>query len=126
MSMKIMPHHLQQPLPRPLKTTQSSKPQQAEFQNVLKERLNDSIKISRHAEKRMEERGIHLPEQTWQEMTTKIKEAHKRGVNDSLVLTNSAAFVVSAKNETVITAMNREEASEQLFTNINGAIILKD
>ena len=48
----------------------------------------------------------------------------KKGVNESLVIVNNAALIVSAKNETVITAMNLQEASNQIFTNINGAIIV--
>ena len=46
------------------------------------------------------------------------------GVTDSLVLTKEAALVVSAKNNTVITAMGRDEASSQIFTNINGTILI--
>lgn len=126
MSIKIMPHHLQQPLPKPHKTSAASQPAPSSFQDILTGKINDSFKISKHAEKRMVERGINLPAHTWQEMIKKVKEAHEKGVDDSLVLTNNAAFVVSAKNETIITAMNREEASDQLFTNIDGAIILKD
>ncbi|KHF30907.1 hypothetical protein LR68_00397 [Anoxybacillus sp. BCO1] len=45
-------------------------------------------------------------------------------MRDSLVITDEAALIVSAVNQTVITAMHREEAQTQLFTNINGAIII--
>lgn len=48
------------------------------------------------------------------------------GVKESLVLLNDAALIVSAKNNTVITAMNRKEATEQIFTNINGTIIMNE
>ncbi|WP_390883495.1 hypothetical protein [Heyndrickxia oleronia] len=54
----------------------------------------------------------------------KVSEAKRKGVNESLVIVNNAALIVSAKNETVITAMNLQEASNQIFTNINGAIIV--
>lgn len=37
---------------------------------------------------------------------------------------DQAALIVSAKNGTVITAMERDEAKEQLFTNIDGTIVL--
>ena len=46
------------------------------------------------------------------------------GIKESLVLLNNAALIVSAKNNTVITAMDREEAIDQIFTNINGTIIM--
>ncbi|CAH0256706.1 hypothetical protein [Peribacillus sp. Bi134] len=46
------------------------------------------------------------------------------GVNESLIITKNAALIVSPKNNMVITVMNREEATSQIFTNINGTIIL--
>lgn len=126
MNSKIMPHHLQQPLPRPASANKANAGKSASFQDVLSDKLNSPLKISKHAEKRIQERGIVVPEQMWQEMNQKVKEARNKGVEDSIVLTKNAAFVVSAKNETIITAMDREEAASQLFTNIDSAIILKN
>ncbi|UCZ51720.1 flagellar protein [Bacillus shivajii] len=127
MANKIMPHHLQQALPKPgLKpTTKQSKPA-VSFQSVLNNSIEKGteLKISKHAEKRLQDRGIHIQPEMWEEIHSKVKEAKQKGVNDSLVVTGDAALVVSAKNETVITAMDREEASSQLFTNINGAILI--
>ena len=54
----------------------------------------------------------------------KVKEAKTMGVKESLVLVDDAALIVSAKNNTVITAMNRAEATAQIFTNINGTILM--
>ena len=51
-------------------------------------------------------------------------EAKKLGVKESLVLLDDAALIVSAKNQTVITAMDRKEAMSQIFTNINGTIVM--
>ena len=51
-------------------------------------------------------------------------EARQKGVNQPLVLMDQAALIVSAKNATVITAMDRTEAKQQLFTNIDGTIVL--
>jgi len=39
-------------------------------------------------------------------------------------LMDQAALIVSAKNSTVITAMDRIEAKDQLFSNIDGTIVL--
>ena len=54
----------------------------------------------------------------------KIKEAKTMGVKESLVIVDDAALIVSAQNNTVITAMNRAEATAQIFTNINGTILM--
>ncbi|AOM83182.1 TIGR02530 family flagellar biosynthesis protein [Salisediminibacterium beveridgei] len=98
------------------------------FSELLQDKLTDStsLKISKHAEKRLFDRGIELTPETWQAIESRIGEAKQKGVRDSLVLTKEAALVVNASNETVITAMNREEAASQIFTNINGAIVLGD
>ena len=84
----------------------------------------NQLKVSKHASIRLHERNIHIDDGQWEKITNKIFEAKAKGVNDSLVLTNNAALIVSAKNATVITAMNRQEAQDQLFTNIDGTIVL--
>ena len=89
------------------------------FDNFLRpamENINKGIKISKHAEQRIQ--------QQWSQLEEKLAEAKQKGLNDSLVLMDQAALIVNAKNNTVITAMDRSEASSQIFTNINGAIIL--
>ncbi|WP_096189122.1 TIGR02530 family flagellar biosynthesis protein [Evansella halocellulosilytica] len=127
MGHKIMPHHLQQPLPKPaIKSTNKQSKPSVSFQKLLNESLDhkNDLKISKHAEKRLQDRGIDIRPETWEEIHDKVKAAKDKGVVDSLVVTNSAALIVSAKNETVITAMDREEAETQVFTNINGAILI--
>lgn len=93
------------------------------FRDALIE-AGKGLKISKHAQQRSQERNIHINDEQWAMIGQKIVEAKQKGVRDSLVITNEAALIVSAVNETVITAMNREEAQTQLFTNINGAIII--
>lgn len=107
----------------PLPTLKSKSPKES-FQSVLNESLHPSIKISKHAEKRMDERNISFTHRTWAEIEAKLSEAKTKGVSESLILTKNAALIASAKNETIITAMNRQEASSQLFTGIDGAIII--
>jgi flagellar operon protein len=129
MSMKITTHHLQHPLPKPpVKKTETGKSGSPNFKNLLENNIEKQreLKISKHAEKRLIDRDIKLSRDTWVEIGQKIKEAKQKGIKDSLVLTNEACFVISAENGTVITAMHREEAASQVFTNINGAIIVND
>ncbi|KGA98246.1 hypothetical protein AJ85_05310 [Alkalihalobacillus alcalophilus ATCC 27647 = CGMCC 1.3604] len=99
-----------------------------EFRSFLEKELESTspLKVSKHAEGRMLERGISINEMTWQKISDKVQQAKKMGINDSLVLTNEAALIISAKNETVITALKREEATEQIFSNINGTIVIDD
>lgn len=94
----------------------------AHLQNALQP--NSKLIVSKHAQERLQQRAIHIDEAHWKQIGDKVLEARKKGVNESLVLLKEAALIVSAKNNTVITAMDREEARTQIFTNINGTIIL--
>ena len=106
-------------LPSKLKKSQSVD----NFAEIL--RNADKPRISKHAELRMKERNIQFDEQKWDEIAAKMKEAKAKGVTDSLVLTDKVALIASVKNHTIITAMDRSEANSQVFTNINGTILMK-
>lgn len=96
------------------------------FSTHFKEALREnSLVISKHAKARLIERDITISENRWQQIEEKVKEAKALGVRESLVLLEDAALIVSAKNNTVITAMNRHEATSQIFTNINGTIVIE-
>ncbi|MEH6942171.1 TIGR02530 family flagellar biosynthesis protein [Bacillus sp. JJ722] len=97
------------------------------FATELQQSINNSsnsLSISKHAQTRMQQRNIEIHPEMWAKVEKRISEAKKLGVKDSLVLLNNAALIVSAKNNVVVTAMGREEASSQIFTNINGTILL--
>lgn len=87
-------------------------------------RSDQTLTISKHAQLRMNQRNIEIDSVTWNKIEQKVQEAKKMGVTDSLVLTTNAALVVSNKNNTVITAMERQDATKQIFTNINGTILI--
>ncbi|AOH54291.1 TIGR02530 family flagellar biosynthesis protein [Peribacillus muralis] len=84
----------------------------------------EKLTISKHAQMRMNERNIQIAPQTWGKIEGKANEAKKMGVTESLIITDNAALIISTKNNKVITVMDRDEASSQIFTNINGTIIL--
>ncbi|WP_102346941.1 TIGR02530 family flagellar biosynthesis protein [Bacillus sp. Marseille-P3661] len=94
------------------------------FKELLNNIDSSTLKISKHAEKRLNERNIKIDPELWTKIEKKVNEARIKGVHDSLVVTEQAALIVSAKNNTVITAMDRNEAAEQIFTNINGTILI--
>lgn len=95
------------------------------FVEHLKQATDDrELKISKHATERLVERGISISASEWQHVTEKVFEAREKGVQQPLVLLDQAALIVSAKNATVITALDRTEAKQQLFTNIDGTIVL--
>jgi flagellar operon protein len=96
------------------------------FDRILKDNLDESksLKFSKHAQMRLENRNIRLTEQQNQRLGEGVKKAQEKGVKDSLILCDNLAFVVSVKNKTVVTALNGEELKTNVFTNIDGAVIV--
>jgi flagellar operon protein len=94
------------------------------FSEHLKTATDQQLKISKHASERMQERNIEISDTQWQQLNDKVYEAQQKGVKQPLVLLEHAALIVSAKNATVITALDRQEAKSQIFTNIDGTIVL--
>ncbi|MBY0120690.1 TIGR02530 family flagellar biosynthesis protein [Bacillus sp. S/N-304-OC-R1] len=124
---KMMFHPIQSkavinPKIRPIKPELQSNKFAAHLQTALQPQ--GKLTVSKHAQDRMQQRGIQINDTHWKQIADKVFEARKKGVNESLVLLKDAALIVSAKNNTVITAMDREEARTQIFTNINGTILL--
>lgn len=108
---------------KPIK--QHPKSSKIPFNEVLSKATNQ-LTISNHARKRLEERNIKINDEQWGKISKKLEEARKKGVKDSLVILNHATLLVSAKNNTVITALDREEATARIFTNINGTILMNE
>lgn len=96
------------------------------FSGILQEKLDQSsgIKFSKHAELRMQSRNINLTSSQKEKMGEAVKKAEAKGVKDSLVLMDNMAFVVNVRSRTVITAANNSELKENVFTNIDGTVIV--
>lgn len=97
------------------------------FAQHLNETIHRSKKLtlSKHARLRMEQRNINISPNRWHQIEEKLNEARTKGVNEPLVLLKEAALLISAKNNTVITLLDRKEAGSQIFTNIDGTIIME-
>lgn len=83
-----------------------------------------TLKFSKHASMRLENRKISLSSEQSKRLESGVKKAGEKGIQDSLVIVDSLAFIVNVPNKTVVTAMDREEADEKIFTNIDGAVII--
>ena len=94
------------------------------FADVLAAKVKSSpLRFSSHALQRIERRGIKVDEATLGRLDGGVARAAAKGARDSLVLVDQTAFVVSVPNRTVITAVDREHMREQVFTNIDSAVI---
>jgi flagellar operon protein len=81
------------------------------------------LQFSRHALARVERRGIELDSTTLGRLSEGVGRAASKGSRDSLVLVDGTAFVVSVSNRTVITAVGSEQMKDNVFTNIDSAVI---
>jgi flagellar operon protein len=82
------------------------------------------LKFSAHASQRLRERKIALDPLTMAKVNDALDKAEAKGVEDTLVLTKDAALIINVKNRTVITAMDRTAMAGNVFTNIDGAVIV--
>ncbi|MGK5089261.1 TIGR02530 family flagellar biosynthesis protein [Bdellovibrionota bacterium FG-2] len=86
--------------------------------------VRDPLKFSAHATQRLRDRKITLDAALMEKVNEAIDKAEAKGVEDTLILTKDAALIVSVKNRTVVTAMDRNALSGNVFTNIDGAVII--
>ncbi len=85
---------------------------------------NSELKFSKHASMRLLDRNINLTETQNARLENGVKQASEKGINESLVLVDSLAFIVNVPNRTVVTAMDQTETNNNVFTNIDGAVII--
>ncbi len=83
----------------------------------------ESLQFSRHALARVQRRGIELDPATLGRLSEGVGRAASKGSRDSLILVDGTAFVVSVSNRTVITAVGSEHMKDNVFTNIDSAVI---
>jgi len=95
------------------------------FSEVLKAHLEQEmgVKFSAHAMDRLNERGITLQQDELSRLSKAVSKAGEKGVNNSLILIDDMAFIVSIKNQIVITAMAGDSARNNVFTNIDSTLI---
>ena len=99
------------------------------FQDILKLKTADkdasqiTLKFSKHATSRLEERDIQMTDDMMKRLNDGTARAQEKGIKDSLVMVDSLAFIVNIPNQTVVTAMDQMDAKDNIFTNIDGAVI---
>lgn len=103
---------------------------QVSFQEILARKQTEQVldaselKFSKHAAMRLLDRKINLSQEQLERLETGAEKAQSKGIRDSLVLMDSLAFIVNIPNRTVVTAMDSAESAENIYTNIDGAVII--
>ena len=96
------------------------------FEKILKDKKSElaGVRFSQHAQNRLRERNITMSSNDYVRLGNAMHKISEKGGRESLVLMDNQAFLVSAKNRTVITAIDGSNLRENVFTNIDSAIII--
>lgn len=107
-------------------------PQNVEtFSNFLKNKIDNipikdeqGVRLSGHAKKRLEERNLTMDGNEFLKIRDGIDKLKEKGGKDSLIVTNQAAYIVDVDNQTVVTAMDKDDMAENVFTKIDSTLFI--
>ncbi|WP_124066902.1 TIGR02530 family flagellar biosynthesis protein [Clostridium sp. E02] len=96
------------------------------FLTVLQERIGDAEKLqfSKHAAERVNQRGIQMSDSFLNDLQSAVDKARVKGAKDVVIISNRGAFIVNVPNNTVVTTMSGSEMKENIFTNIDSAVLI--
>ena len=99
----------------------------ASFAEALQQKIEgkQGVEFSKHAMQRISERNIDITENgTLDRLNKGVEIAADKGSQDALILVGDTAFVVSVRNNKVITTIAQEELKGNIFTNIDSTVII--
>ena len=96
------------------------------FHDVLENKLvtNKGLQFSAHAARRIEERQVGLSPQVLSRLDNGVRQVSEKGSRSSLIFVDETAYIISVKNKTVVTAVNKADAVNNVFTNIDSVAIV--
>jgi flagellar operon protein len=96
------------------------------FKSILTEMLrkNSEVNFSKHAVKRAIDHNIELTDENLSCLNEGVKMASEKNLEEPLILVGNTAFLVNIPNNTVITAVDSSDMKGNVFTNIDGTVII--
>ena len=103
--------------------------QGAGFEGLLQQELQKTapaqdVAFSKHAMSRAEERGIELTPALMEQLAGTVEKAQEKGAKNIVAFNATQAFIINVPFGRVITTMNQDEMKENVFTNIDGAVLM--
>jgi flagellar operon protein len=118
----VQPGRIDRPLQQKPATGKTSN---SPFAQVLDQKLPaQGVKFSQHAQDRLRARNINLSANDLVNLEGAVNSVAQKGGKESLVMMGDSALVVSIKNRTVVTAMDRAQMKGNVFTNIDSAVVI--
>jgi len=120
----ILPIGKQVPSAKPAenKNISNSTSFDAVFQQELSKQ--SEVKFSKHAMERLQTRNITLSKEDLSKIGDAVNKAAEKGVKETLIIMGSSAFIANVKSKTIITAATEDNLKNNVFTNIDGAVII--
>jgi len=103
-------------------------PAAGQFGALLRREIKEAepaISFSKHAQSRAAERGIQVDDTLMGQLADSVERAQAKGATNILAFDATRAFIINVPHGRVITTMSQEEMEENIFTNIDGAVLLK-
>ena len=105
-------------------------PPQQSFGAMLQQQLQQAqpaqqpLNFSKHAAKRLDERGIQLDSSLLGDLEHAVEQARQKGAKDVAVIGRQGVFIVNVPNNIVVTTMSQEDMKQRVFTNIDSAVLM--
>ncbi len=116
------------PVERVQRVSRASSAAAGQFGDLLRREIKvaePAISFSKHAQSRAEERGIQVDDTLMGQLADSVERAQAKGATNILAFDATRAFIINVPHGRVITTMSQEEMEENIFTNIDGAVLLK-
>lgn len=96
------------------------------FDSLFREELlkQTEVKFSKHAMERLQLRNINLSKEDMGKIGEAVNKAAEKGIKETLIIMGNSAFIANVKSKTIITAAAGENLKDNVFTNIDGAVII--
>jgi flagellar operon protein len=96
------------------------------FETILEGQIKqqERIKFSKHAQERLIARNVELTEEDIANIDKAVEKAARKGIKDTLILLGNTALIANVRSKTIITAATEDTLKDNIFTNIDGAIII--
>lgn len=85
---------------------------------------NDGLHMSKHATNRMAERGMEMSTELMMSLNEAVDKVREKGAKDAVMIGDEGAFIVNVPNNVIITAITKEELKDNVFTNIDSAVLI--
>ena len=80
--------------------------------------------LLKHAAQRVAERGIEVSDRLMSDLNQAVEKAKAKGARDVVIIGKDGAFIVNVPHNLIVTTMNGNEMKENIFTNIDSAVLL--